>query len=196
MNDRIPSRRRFLVQGGTLASAAWFSLNAPALLAAGKAAADRMSADEGWTHITEAEARCLAAVVDQIIPPDDLPGAAEIGVVYFIDRVLGDFAAPMADPLKAGLHDLDQRAAQENGEAREFSALSLDAQARVLTTMEDTPFFDAAIALTHCGMFSMPAWGGNRDMAGWALLGFQSQHGWQPPFGFYDAEAAAGGEGT
>jgi hypothetical protein len=36
-------------------------------------------------------------------------------------------------------------------------------------------------------MFAMPAWGGNRDGAGWALLGFDSRHVWQPPFGYYDA---------
>ncbi len=48
------------------------------------------------------------------------------------------------------------------------------------------------IFLTHCGMFAMPSRGGNRDRSGWALLGFDNQHAWQPPFGYYDALADAG----
>jgi hypothetical protein len=47
------------------------------------------------------------------------------------------------------------------------------------------------IFLTHCGMFAMPSWGGNKDLAGWNLIGFDSRHAWQPPFGFYDARATA-----
>jgi hypothetical protein len=40
-------------------------------------------------------------------------------------------------------------------------------------------------------MFAMPSWGGNRERAGWALLGFDNRHAWQPPFGYYDALAMA-----
>ena len=196
MDDRTTNRRRFLAESGKLAGAAWLSLNAPMLLAAGKDAAGRMSRGAGWVNLSDAEARTLAAVVDQIIPPDDLPGASDVGVVYFVDKVLGEFAAHMAGPLKAGLHDLDRIALAEHGEQAGFAALSLEAQTGILETVEETPFFDAAILLTHCGMFSMPAWGGNRDKMGWALLGFQSQHGWQPPFGFYDAEALRAEERT
>jgi hypothetical protein len=35
-------------------------------------------------------------------------------------------------------------------------------------------------------MFAMPSYGGNRDKLGWALIGFQDRHSWQPPFGYYD----------
>jgi hypothetical protein len=37
-------------------------------------------------------------------------------------------------------------------------------------------------------MFSMPAYGGNRNGAGWRLLGFQDMHVFQPPFGYYDRD--------
>ena len=50
--------------------------------------------------------------------------------------------------------------------------------------------------LTLCGMFALPSWGGNRDEAGWKLLGFEDRHAWQPPFGFYDAEARELGESS
>jgi hypothetical protein len=44
-------------------------------------------------------------------------------------------------------------------------------------------------------MFALPSWGGNRDLAGWALLGFDSRHAWQPPFGFYDEGRHGAGSG-
>lgn len=34
----------------------------------------------------------------------------------------------------------------------------------------------------------MPKYGGNRDGIGWKLLGFEIQHSFQPPFGFYDRD--------
>jgi hypothetical protein len=46
-------------------------------------------------------------------------------------------------------------------------------------------------------MFAMPVRGGNRDKAGWALIGFVDRHVWQPPFGYYDAviDETVDGEG-
>jgi hypothetical protein len=44
------------------------------------------------------------------------------------------------------------------------------------------------------GAFAAPARGGNRDKAGWAMLGYDDRMAWQPPFGFYDAQAAQGGD--
>ena len=41
-------------------------------------------------------------------------------------------------------------------------------------------------------MFADPSWGGNREQAGWKLLGFDPRGIWQPPFGAYDATAAEG----
>ncbi len=35
-------------------------------------------------------------------------------------------------------------------------------------------------------MFALPSYGGNRDKAGWHLIGFDDRHFWQPPFGYYD----------
>ena len=57
-----------------------------------------------------------------------------------------------------------------------------------LHTVEATPFFDQARLLTLCGMFSSPAYGGNRDEVGWKLLGFEDQHVFEPPFGYYDRD--------
>jgi hypothetical protein len=42
--------------------------------------------------------------------------------------------------------------------------------------------------LTVIGMFTMPAYGGNRGGAGWKLLGFEDSHAFHPPFGYYDRD--------
>jgi hypothetical protein len=54
--------------------------------------------------------------------------------------------------------------------------------------VDHTPFFDSMRFLTVLGMFSTPAYGGNRNGAGWKLLGFEDQHIFQPPFGYYDRD--------
>jgi hypothetical protein len=51
------------------------------------------------------------------------------------------------------------------------------------------PIFALLRYLVAAGMFSDPSYGGNRDRAGWALLGFEDRFAWQPPFGFYDRDA-------
>ena len=41
---------------------------------------------------------------------------------------------------------------------------------------------------TIVGTFALPSWGGNRDYAGWHLLGLEHQMRFQAPFGYYDAD--------
>lgn len=194
MSNSVTNRRRFLAETGKLAGAGWLSLNAPMLLAAGEAAAKQKAAGSGWVNMSAGQARGFGAVADQIIPPDDLPGAKEAGVVYFIDNALGGFAAGMSRSLKTGLQVLDSKTIAEYGEDDGFAALPFSRQTGIIRTVEERPFFQMMIFLTHCGMFAMPSWGGNKDKAGWALLGFENLHSWQPPFGFYDAEALESGE--
>jgi gluconate 2-dehydrogenase gamma chain len=174
------SRRGFLTGTGQLAGAGWLAMNMPSLLAAGEAADAQRASGKKWKNISENEAVTLAAVVDQIIPPDDTPGASQAGVVYFIDNVLGGIMSANASQVKQGITDLERDG---------FSGLTFPEQTAYLEKIEDTPFFSVLIFMTHCGMFAMPAWGGNRDLSGWKMLGFENLHAWQPPFGYYDAEA-------
>lgn len=194
MKDRKSSRRSFLSETGKLAGAGWLAINTPMLLAAGQSAETHRESGEDWQNISPSEAATFAAIVDQIIPPDDTPGASDAGVVYFIDNVLGGFMAGASGMLKQGLADLDAAAIAAFPDQAGFAALNFDQQTDLLTQIETTPFFDTMIFLTNCGMFAMPSWGGNRDRTGWALLGFENQHAWQPPFGYYDARADAGEE--
>jgi hypothetical protein len=73
--------------------------------------------------------------------------------------------------------------------AQKFSDLDESDQDKYLHSQEDSEFFGLVRFLTVAGFFSMSKYGGNRDDIGWKLLGLDSQHhGWQPPFGYYDAE--------
>jgi len=192
MNKQKTNRRSFLYETGKLAGGGWLAINTPILLAAGHAAEEQRKAGGNWVNMTPGEALAFAAVVDQIIPPDDMPGASDAGVVYFIDNVLGGFMAAAGGTLKQGLADLDTAAITAFPGSGGFANLEFDQQTELLQPIDETPFFSTMIYLTHCGMFALPSWGGNKDRAGWTLLGFDNRHAWQPPFGYYDALAGAG----
>ena len=196
MTTRKGSRRDFLQLGGTVASTSWIALNIPLILSASEKAQSSMADDAAFQHISTLQAAQLKSIVDQIIPADDTPSASEIGVVHFIDQALGGFMEAAAPMLAAGLVDLENRSVASFPESVGFSQLTFEQQTTVLESIEDTEFFVALQFLTNCGMFCMPVYGGNRDHAGWDLLGFSHQHAWQPPFGHYDAaiHAAAGAE--
>ena len=63
-------------------------------------------------------------------------------------------------------------------------------QVELLKAIEKTEFFQQMRRHTILGFFGDPKYGGNRDMAGWKLIGVEHAMRYQPPFGYYDAEAA------
>ncbi len=187
MTNLTKSRRDFLKSSGSAISASWMVVNTPLILAGWQTAQANKLEQAGFENLTPQEAVELCAIVDQIIPPDETPGAAEIGVVYFIDVALGGFMAGAAAILRQGLEELQQKAKTSTEKDQRFSSLSFEQQTQVLKAVEDTPFFNIMHTLTMMGMFCLPEYGGNRNLAGWNLLGFDHQHAWQPPFGYYDA---------
>lgn len=87
-----------------------------------------------YQTLGEAQQRTIAALVDQIIPATDTPGASEAGVPQFIDLMLTDWYAPAErDLFLAGLADADARAegsfADLEPEAQATLATALDAEA-------------------------------------------------------------------
>jgi gluconate 2-dehydrogenase gamma chain len=140
------------------------------------------------------EAAEIEAISALIIPTDDSPGAREAGAVYFIDRALGDFLAPSADGFRAGLDDFGQRLVRAHPGIESIADLSLSDANAFLESVEHTPFFGVCRTLTVWGTLCDPVHGGNRDKAGWRMIGFEDRHAWQPPFGYYDAEAHGGAE--
>jgi gluconate 2-dehydrogenase gamma chain len=140
-----------------------------------------------FTTLSDAEAVEIEAIAAQIIPTDDTPGAREAGVIYFIDRILGERPDGDLPSVREGLADLTERTTSSHAGVSKFSDLTAPDQIALLTEIEDTPFFETLRFLTMAGMFAHPSCGGNRDRIGWKLIGFDDRHFWQPPFGHYDA---------
>jgi gluconate 2-dehydrogenase gamma chain len=191
------TRRKFLKTGGAAFGATWLAVNMPLIVSAAETAAENQQADADYKNLSAEEAVELGAWVNQIIPPDETPGASEIGVVYFIDAALGGFMSSSAPMLRQGLEEFQQKLNSSNGKDVRFSELSFEQQTEVLKTVEETPLFGMLYFMTLCGMFCLPSYGGNLKDAGWHLIGFDHRHAWQPPFGYYDAavhgEAAVAG---
>ena len=184
MSHRESSRRDFLRSsaGSTLALLSW-----PAIVSAREQATAAESAGAAFKVLSPGEAAELAAIAARIIPTDDTPGATEAGVIYFIDHILGTQRSEMLEPLRQGLTGL-RNAVAAGYDTSDFHTLDPAQQDQLLTAIETTPFFNAMRFLTIAGTFTLPEYGGNRGGVGWKLIGFEDQHMWQPPFGFYDAE--------
>ena len=151
-------------------------------------AAAQLSGEAKMSFLSAAEAADVEAVAAQIIPTDDTPGAREAGVVYFIDRALATFLSQLASDYRAQLAEFQAAFREQHPGAASFASLPSEEQVEYLKTVDRTPFFDTTRLLTLLGMFSMPAYGGNRNGVGWKLIGFEDRHVFQPPFGYYDRD--------
>ena len=92
---------------------------------------------ESYTYqtLSEPQQARLAALVDQIIPATDTPGAAEAGVPQFIDLMLSDWYAPEErDAFLASLDAVDRRAGGS------FVDLDPEAQAALVSALDDETF--------------------------------------------------------
>jgi len=143
-----------------------------------------------------------AAVARLIPKDELGPGALEADVPYYIDRLLtteygsgarfynlGPFGAttpfqgyqsPLTPPevYRIGIAATNKYCQQQYG--KRFAELDAATQDGVLkglqdVSLEDVPgatFFGQLLADTKDGFFSDPAYGGNRDMIGWKLVGY------------------------
>jgi len=187
--DELSRRSLLQVMAATLGAAAVpLSWSEIAKAAHEAHAAAQSPATATLTLFSDRDAAEVDAITAQIIPSDETPGAREAGVVYFIDRALGSFFQHMREDFVAGLAGFQAACRAQNPDVSSFAALTSDRQIAFLKSVENTPFFDRVRMLTLCGMFTMPSYGGNRDGAGWKLIGFEDQHAFQPPFGYYDRD--------
>ncbi len=174
--------------GGTLGAACLAFDWSEIAQAATEAAKENSSPSPATKFLTAEEAADLEAICAQIIPTDSTPGAREAGVVIFVDRALVSFYSHQAAAFRSGLAEFQRACRKWRPQTASFATLPADAQIEFLHTVDHTPFFDSVRMLTVIGMFSSPAYGGNRDAAGWKLLGFEDLHAFQPPFGYYDRD--------
>ncbi|MEP6918340.1 MAG: gluconate 2-dehydrogenase subunit 3 family protein [Acidobacteriota bacterium] len=151
-------------------------------------AAARTGADTKLSFLTAGEAADIDAVTAQIVPTDDSPGAREAGAVHFIDQALATFLSRLAGDYRAQLAVFQAACREQHPSASSFAALTSVQQVQFLKGVDQTPFFNTTRLLTLFGMFSLPEYGGNRDGVGWKLLGFEDEHAFAPPFGYYDRD--------
>ena len=183
------SRRSFLLSSGGLFTSVWLAAQWPGIAAAAHHADDAPIevSPAHFGFFSAADAADVDAICAQIVPSGATPGAREAHAVYFIDRSLSSYFAPMAPDYAHGLAEFQKQfqAAHAGGS---FAAATSDAQIAFLQQVDKTPFFDATRMLTVLGMFTSPKYGGNHLLSGWKMMGFVDQHAFTPPFGHYDAE--------
>lgn len=135
-----------------------------------------------WRALSDEEAATLAAACDQIVPPDEDPGAAEAGAVVFVDRQLATLQKKERPVWQKGLRGLDATARRAHGRA--FAELPFEAQTEVLKRVEvgevdaadwtgsdPRAFFRTLREHVMMGFYGDPRHGGNRDRVSWQMLG-------------------------
>lgn len=188
MSDSF-SRRDFVATVGSIGAIWLLADSKDRSEAVAHAAHQTTQAQPTFAVLTREQAAEVEAFASRIIPTDDTPGAREAGVVYFIDRALATWAKDQVPGFTEGLAKLPRDVAAKFPGQTQLSALSPAQQDEVLKSIEETPFFGQMRFATLSGMFSLPTYGGNRDFAGWKLVGQQPAMEFKAPFGWYDQPA-------
>jgi len=190
------SRREFLVRAAVGAGAA-AGAAASAGLVPGAAAQEQMSHMEGGASaqgqqhpngaehgafFNHADAATIAAFTERIMPSEPgKPGARDADVLNYIDLALAGAYAELQDFYRRGLASLEAHCRATYKES--FVHLAPEKQDEVIAALEESKvseftyptareFFVTLRVHTMEGMFADPLYGGNRDFAGWRLVGF------------------------
>ncbi len=198
--------RRDFLKGAVVGGAAAATVNLPASAQAQQPAATAAPAAEGYSFLNLDEAAFVEALVDHMVPADELtPKGTDIGINIYIDRALAGAWGKgerlyMQGPWKTGApsqgYQLPLTPAQlyragieaTNAHCRKaynksFDRLSEQQREEVLVALstgkvsfDNGPparvFWTTVYQTVMEGMFSDPIHGGNRDKAGWKLIGF------------------------
>lgn len=145
------------------------------------------------------QARTLEALCDQIIPPDDYPGAKSASVLSSIDKALVNWSPRNRWDYVMGLEGLDESSRLMFG--RPFAELEPREQTKVVLSLEsgDAPgkiwekfrlrpepearggreaekssqaFLNLVIGHTMQGYYGDSQYGGNRDRVSWKMIGY------------------------
>jgi gluconate 2-dehydrogenase gamma chain len=175
------SRRALLGRVGAAGAFVALTDVLPPAQGTAEAQARRPPARDPLETLTQAEADTLDAITARLIPSDATsPGAADARAAHYIDRALGGALAGARDAYKAGLASVDAYARASKGAP--FAQLAAADQDAVLTDLErntatgfdggSAAFFALVLSHTMQGTFGDPFYGGNRNFAGWDLLGY------------------------
>ena len=170
-----PVTRRTVIASATLVPLAALT-SAPSPVAAQTAAPAAARTQASASAFSKDQRRVLEAFVDRLVPKDENgPGAVECGVIDYIDGSLADFMPKEKPALVEGLAALNSYAMRTQGAA--FADLTAEKKDAVLTAIDTNKampnlkgFFNRVRRLTLEGMFCDPAYGGNKNFAGWDLI--------------------------
>src|SRR5262249_37288267 len=113
MNSFQPARRDFLQMLSGYVGAGWLAANWPAMVSAAEHAHQAAkSSNPALEVLTSEQARELDALTSCLIPTDDMPGAHEAGVVYFIDRALKTYSSESLPTYQKGLEGIQKYTTQ------------------------------------------------------------------------------------
>jgi gluconate 2-dehydrogenase gamma chain len=198
------TRRAFVVGGAIGAGAAASAALVPEALAksgerevamdapaADHVAITEMSATNGGygSFFNDDDARTVAAFAERLMPgAPGKPGAADADVLNYIDLALAGAYQDQQYFYRRGLAQLDAHCAKTY--SKPFRLLAQAQQDECIAALEHGKapefvwpaaqvFFDTLRKHTMEGMFADPVYGGNRNFAGWRLVGFP---GAQPGF--------------
>jgi gluconate 2-dehydrogenase gamma chain len=195
MSKHDASRREFLVRAAVSAGAAAGAAASAGLvpdavaqsheqMEGGAAApgAQHPSGSEHGAFFNHSDAATIAAFTERIMPSaPGKPGARDADVLNYIDLALAGAYAEMQDFYRRGLASLE--AYCRGTYKTSFVHLTAEKQDEVITALENDKatgfswpsareFFSILRTHTMEGMFADPLYGGNRDFAGWRLVGF------------------------
>src|SRR5215470_15975067 len=208
MNKHDEARRAFLigtaVGAGTVAGVALVpgalgQEHRPEQHKAAEAPATTAQAHAHGGHgafLNDEDVLTVAAFAERLMPGEPgKPGARDVGVLNYIDLALAGAYADLQDFYRRGLAALEAHC-RKNHDAS-FVKLDAAKQDAVITALEQgkasefiwpsaQAFFNTVRIHTMEGMFADPVYGGNKDFAGWILVGFP---GAQPLFSPADMQS-------
>jgi len=146
--------------------------------------------------LNDDDAATVMAFTERLMPgAPGMPGARDAGVLNYIDLALAGAYADLRDFYRRGLTQLEAYCQQTH--QAPFTRLDAARQDAVIAALEEgkasgfawptaQAFFNTLRTHTMEGMFADPVYGGNKDFAGWRLVGFP---GAQPLFTTADMQS-------
>jgi gluconate 2-dehydrogenase gamma chain len=211
MSDTKIGRREFLTSVSVVGAASASGQALAPVTAAAQTPAQTPDAHHaaeaaGYTYLKPAEQAFVEALVDHMIPHDELTGSGtEIGIATYIDRALagswgkGDrlykqgpwqqgtpnqgYQLPLtpAELYRAGIEDANSYCRKTFG--KDFDRCTAEQKETFLKDMAagkitfdgglaGRVFFTMLYENVMEGLFADPIYGGNKDKAGWKMIGF------------------------
>jgi len=142
----------------------------------------RASGQGHGAFFNDEDAATVMAFTERLMPgAPGMPGARDADVLNYIDLALAGAYADLQYFYRCGLASLDAYCRKTYKEP--FRRLSAAQQDEVIAALEQgkasefswpsaAAFFNTVRTHTMEGMFADPIYGGNKDFAGWRLVGF------------------------